>query len=212
MSREQAYRDAYAKGTIGAAAGAATIAIGGPLVALPGTPIFSTGGMLGSSAAASANGTGVISATINAGSQYVQNGNINPVDVAGAYVTGVAGASGGLVRNITVNALGGAATTSINNFMRGENNSLADAALVNGALSGLGYGIGKFVESGVNTILKPGLDASTWASTGAWAGRGWNLFGKNSAAVTVGTLAEGAGQEIAKPVVHNLPKSNGHKK
>ena len=212
MSREQAYRDAYAKGTIGAAAGAATIAIGGPLVALPGTPIFSTGGMLGSSAAASANGTGVISAAINAGSQYVQNGDINPVDVAGAYVTGVAGASGGLLRNMLANAIGGATTTGINNYLRGEENNVAGAALISGALSGLGYGAGKFAENWVNSLLKPGLDSSNWASTGAWAGRGWNLFGENSAAVAVGTFGGGVGQEIVKPAIQNFPKSNGHKK
>nr|WP_246173847.1 hemagglutinin repeat-containing protein [Pandoraea terrigena] len=209
MSREQAYRDAYAKGTIGAAAGAATIATGGPMVALPGTPIFSTGGILGSSAAASANGTGVISATINAGSQYVQNGDINPVDVAGAYVTGVAGASGGLVRNITVNALGGAITTTINNYLHGESNSVSASALSSGILASFGYGIGKAAENGANSVLKPGLNSSPWVATDTWSGSGWNLFRPNNTGVVSGTTLGGMGQDTLESVV--FPRNSGKK-
>ncbi|HIC7214042.1 hypothetical protein [Burkholderia stabilis] len=81
--RDKGLQSAYEKFTLGAAAGAAGIVIGGPIAALPGAPIFSTGGMLGSGALASPVGTGVISAGINAGSQYLQNGKINPVDVVG---------------------------------------------------------------------------------------------------------------------------------
>ncbi|CAN7600784.1 hypothetical protein LJR230_004310 [Trinickia sp. LjRoot230] len=77
-------------GNSGTAVGAATIAVGGPVAAPPGAPIFSSGGVLGSESLASPVGTGAISATINAGAQYLQNGTVNLTDVAGAFATGAA--------------------------------------------------------------------------------------------------------------------------
>ncbi|WP_144111674.1 hypothetical protein [Paraburkholderia sp. BCC1886] len=50
VNRDAAYRDAYTKGTIGAAALAGGIAVAGPVAALPGAPILSAGGALGSEA------------------------------------------------------------------------------------------------------------------------------------------------------------------
>ncbi|VVE50302.1 tRNA nuclease CdiA-2 [Pandoraea eparura] len=209
MSREQAYRDAYAKGTIGAAAGAATIAIGGPLVALPGTPIFSTGGILGPSAAASANGTGVISAAINAGSQYVQNGDINPVDVAGAYVTGVAGASGGLIRNMIINAIGGATTTTINNLIHGTNESILTHTISSGLFSSIGYNAGSITAKSINSIMRPTIgNSSSWAKPGVWSRSGYNVFNPNSSATIGGVFTGGALQEVAQ----NKTKKTEHKK
>ncbi len=70
---------------------------------MTGVPIFSSGGALGSGALASPVGTGTISAGINAGSQYFQNGTVNPVDVGAAFITGVAGSYGDLLWNVGVN-------------------------------------------------------------------------------------------------------------
>jgi filamentous hemagglutinin len=211
-TREQAYRDAYTKGTIGAAAGAATIAVGGPIGALPGTPIFSPGGAFGSGALASPVGTGTISAGITAGSQYVQNGQINPVEVAGAFVTGAAGAYRGLLWNIGVNTIGGATTTALDNLLQGKSGSVVGAAITSGALSGLGYGIGKVSESGVNAILRPGINARDWASTGAWSGGGWNLFNPNNLAPIGGAVGGGAGQELINGMYQKIQSKNGAKK
>jgi len=108
VERQNAYQDSYEKMTWGAAAGAATIGVGGPIMALPGAPILSSSGALGSGALASPVGTGAISATINAGAQYMQNGSINPVDVGGAFMTGAAGSIyTGLAKNVGINILVG---------------------------------------------------------------------------------------------------------
>ncbi|CAN0624678.1 tRNA nuclease CdiA-2 [Burkholderia multivorans] len=164
-SREQAYRDAYAKGTIGAAAGAAVIVVGGPIAALPGAPIFSSGGALGSGALASPVGTGTISAGINAGAQYVQNGKINLIDAAGAFGTGAAGSYGGLLWNVGVNAIGGATTTALNNILQGKNDSVIGAGATGGLFSSLGYGIGKVGESWVTNALKPTINTPNWSKS-----------------------------------------------
>ncbi|KHK59728.1 hypothetical protein PI86_07890 [Burkholderia sp. A9] len=145
-SREQAYCDAYAKGTIGAA----VIVVGGPTAAWPGTPTFSTAGALGSGALASPVGMGAISA----GVQYMQGGTINSVDVAGAFGTGVAGSYGGLLWNVGVNTIGGAMTTALNDILQGKNDSVIGSPVSSGVLSSQGYGLGKLGESGVNSVLK----------------------------------------------------------
>ncbi|WP_152608066.1 hemagglutinin repeat-containing protein [Burkholderia sp. A9] len=200
-SREQAYRDAYAKGTIGAAAGAAGIVVGGPIAALPGAPIFSTGGALGSGALASPVGTGTISAGINAGSQYVQNGKINLIDVTGAFGTGAAGSYGGLLWNVSVNTIGGATTTALNNILQGKNDSVIGSAVSSGVLSSLGYGLGRLGESGVNSVLKPTINMPNWTSAGSWSGSGWNLFRPNSVGAIGGTVMGGMGQEAAGAMI-----------
>lgn len=125
--------------------------------------------------------------------------------MAGAYATGVAGSYGGLARNVVINAFSGAATTAINNYMQGKSDSVAGSALSSGVLSGLGYGIGKAAENGVNTFLKPGLDSSNWASAGVWASSGWNLFRPNSAGVISGSVLGGMGQETTGAMI---PSSN----
>ncbi|WP_230512960.1 hypothetical protein [Paraburkholderia sejongensis] len=203
----------YGTAAVGTAAAVALApeALAG-LALIPGAPIFSSGGALGSAALASANGTGAISAVINAGSQYAQIGKINPVDVAGAYATGAIGSSGGLLWNIDVNTLGGGVATAFDNYFYGQNSGIVSSAITSGVLSGLGYGIGKAAENGASVLIKPGLNSADWASTGVWTGSGWNLFRPNSAAVAIGTLAGGSGQEIAGSAAQNLPQSNGQKK
>ncbi|WP_080970716.1 hypothetical protein [Burkholderia cepacia] len=211
-SREQTYRDAYAKGTIGAAAGAAVIVVGGPIAALPGAPIFSSGGALGSGALASSVGTGAISAGINAGAQYVQNGKINLIDVAGAFGTGAAGSYDGLLWNVGVNAIGGATTTALNNILQGKNDSVIVAGATGGLFSSLGYGIGKVGESWVTNSLKPTINTTNWSASGTWSVNGWNIFRPHNAAVAIGAAAGGVGQEISGSAAQHLPTSNGQKK
>ncbi|ABE30118.1 hemagluttinin repeat family protein [Paraburkholderia xenovorans LB400] len=88
------------------------------LAAIPGAPIFGIDGALGSGTWTSSVGTGAISAGINAGSQYCQNGTVNPIDVAVAAISGGVGASGGLGWNVFVNGVGGSAGTAINNAIQ----------------------------------------------------------------------------------------------
>ncbi|QCP50846.1 filamentous hemagglutinin N-terminal domain-containing protein [Trinickia violacea] len=213
VNREAAYRDAYTKGTWAAAGAAAGLALAGPAAAIPGVPIFSSGGALGSGAWASPMGTGVISAGINVGAQYAQNGTVNPLDVASAFATGAGGTYGGLLWNVGVNAAGGATTVLLNNILQGKNDSAIGAGITAGLFSSLGYGIGKLGESTFNSAIRPTINNSGgWAGSGAWSGSGWNMFRPNGAGVVVGTTAGGMGQEVTNSAAGNLPGISGGKK
>ncbi|WP_081051670.1 hypothetical protein [Burkholderia diffusa] len=196
VSRDKAHKDLYENLTLGAAAGALGIAVGGPIAALPGAPIFSTGGALGSAAWASPVGTGAISAGINAAGQYYKDAKVNSVDIAGAFVTGVVGSYGLLGWNVSVNAISGATTTALDNFLQGKNESVIGSALIGGVLSSLGYGLGKLGESSVNYALRPTINTPNWASSGSWSGSGWNLFNPNNVGPIGGAFGGGVGQEL----------------
>ncbi|CAN0620601.1 membrane protein of unknown function [Burkholderia multivorans] len=199
VNRDKAYQDAYGKLTLGAAAGAALIAAGGPIAALPGTPIFSSGGALGSGALASPIGTGAITASVNAGSQYIQNGGIDPISVAGAFGTGVAGSYGGLLWNIGVNTVGGATTTALNNVINGENDSVAFGAVAGAVASVAGYGASKFIGASFNNLLRPTLNGSSaWSGVGQWTGSsGLNIFGPNNGSTVGASMGGSFGTEAA---------------
>ncbi|WP_153100243.1 hypothetical protein [Paraburkholderia hayleyella] len=212
VSREQAYRDAFRTGTLVAAGGAATVATGGVIAALPGAPIFSSGGALGTGALASPVGTGAISAGINAGAQYYQNGTVNPIDVAIAAISGGAGAYGGLGWNVFVNGVGGATGTAINNAVYGRNDSIIGSGITSGALSAIGYTTGKAAESWINSSLRPTINnANGWATSGVWSGSGWNLIQPNAMGVIGGSIGGGITQEAVTPIVPT-PSIGGSKK
>ncbi len=208
VNREQAYRDAYTQMTWGAAVGAAGLGLLGPVATLPGAPILSSAGALGSTTWAAPVGTGAISAGINAGSQYYQNGQINPTDVAASFATGYAGAYGGLLWNVGVNTAGGAATTALNNFLQGKNDSVMGTAIISGVLSSLGYGVGKFGESGINNALKPTINTQNWASTGIWSNSGWNILNQNNLPVIFGSGVGGLGQEVFNKACDSVKSKN----
>ncbi|OXC75918.1 hemagglutinin repeat-containing protein [Caballeronia sordidicola] len=208
-THDAASRDALANQTWGAAAAAGGLALAGPVGALPGAPIFSSGGALGSGTWASSAGTGAISAGINAGSQYYQNGKINLIDVGIAGVSGGVGVYGGLGWNIAVNALGGATGTGINNAVYGQNNSVIGSGITSGVLSSLGYGMGKLGESGVNTAIKPTINGPNWAATGVLSGSGWNMFGPNNFSTIGGSVGGASGQEIINGIYQRMQNQPG---
>ena len=197
--------------------GTAAVITGGlaapALLAISGTPIFSSAGALGSGMWASPAGTAAISAGINAGAQYYQNGTINPVDVAVAAATGGAGAYGGFLWNVGANTVGGAAGTAINNRLNGESNSVAGNAATSGVFSSVGYGLGKLGESLYGSAIRPSINTPNWAGTGAWYGGGWNLFKPNATPVITGTTVGGLGQSVADPVIQSaIQKTKADKK
>ncbi|WP_460902670.1 hypothetical protein [Paraburkholderia jirisanensis] len=150
---------------------------------------------------------GLISVSINAGSQYIQNGSVNPVDVAGAFSTGAAGSYGKLLWNVGVNAFGGATTTALNNIIQGKNDSVVGSAFISGALSSLGYGLGKAAETSASSLLKPSLNTQSWASSGDWSGSSWNLFGSNKIPTVGGSVSGGVGQELINNIYQNMESS-----
>jgi filamentous hemagglutinin len=203
----------YGPAAVGTAAAVALApeALAG-LALIPGAPIFSSGGALGSAALASPVGTGVISAGINAGSQYIQNGSINPIDVAGAFSTGVAGSYGGLLWNVGVNAFGGATTTALNNILQGKNDSVIGAGITSGVFSSVGYSAGSVTANTINSIMRPTVNnAGSWAGSGVWSGSGYNLFNPNNTAVIGGGFTGGTLQEIVQGAINGAQQA-GNKK
>ncbi|OLL27985.1 filamentous hemagglutinin [Burkholderia sp. SRS-W-2-2016] len=192
--------------------GAAAAGTAAAVALAPGAPIFSSVGALGSAALTSPMGTGVISAGINAGSQYIQNGGVNLVDVAGAFGTGVAGSYGGLLWNVGVNTFGGATTTGLNNILQGKNDSVVGAAITSGVFSSVGYGAGSVTANTINSIMKPTINnAGSWAGSGVWAGSGYNLFNPNNTAVIGGGFTGGTLQEIVQGATNGVQQA-GNKK
>jgi filamentous hemagglutinin len=195
------------------ATGLASPALLPALASIPGAPIFGIDGALGSTAWTSAAGTGAISAGINAGSQYIQNGSINPVDVAAAFGTGAAGTYGGFLWNVAVNAFGGAASTVLNNLAQGKNDSVLYGAAVNGAAAAFGYGVGKGVEVGIGSLTRPTINSSGWADVGTWSGAsGWNLIAPNNWATIGAGIAGGSGSEAANAAINGVKNQIGQKK
>ncbi|MDN7160059.1 hemagglutinin repeat-containing protein [Paraburkholderia megapolitana] len=175
------------------------------LAAIPGAPLFSTGGALGSTAWAAPNGIGLISGAVNATSQYIQSGTINPVDVAYAYAAGFAGASGRLLWNVGVNAVTGAFDTITNNAISGKNDSIATGAAVNATAAAIGYGAGAAVQGLANRLLQPTLNSGVWAGTGILAGpNGMNLFTPNNVPVVAAGAAGAAGSEFGTKAVNDI--------
>ncbi|WP_338910941.1 hypothetical protein [Mycetohabitans rhizoxinica] len=209
VNHDAASREVIAKQTLGAAAGAAAIAVGGPVAALPGAPIFSSKGALGSGMWASPVGTGIISGGINAGSQYLQNGDINPVDVAAATMAGPVGVYGGLGWNVGVNAVGGAASTVINNWLYGKNDSVMFSGIAAGVASSFGYGVGKSMEKAIESASRPTINSVDWDSVGKWVGSsGWNLFRPNNVPAIGSSVGGGFGSEFGSSVLNNIRDRN----
>ncbi|AHB08334.2 hypothetical protein U875_07635 [Pandoraea pnomenusa 3kgm] len=175
------------------------------LSAIPGAPIFGVDGALGSTAWTSAAGTGTISAGINAGSQYYQNGTVNPVDVAIAAISGGVGVYGGLGWNALVNGAGGAIGTAINNAVFGKRDSIMFGGLVSGVSAVFGYGVGKDMETRINSILRPTINGSGWADVGKWAGpSGLNFLLPNNLGVIGAGVAGGSGSEAASAAINGV--------
>ncbi|SEA11198.1 hypothetical protein [Paraburkholderia sartisoli] len=184
------------------------LAAGPALAALPGAPIFSASGILGSGTWVSPVGTGLISA----GSQYLQNGTINPVDLATSFGTGMAGAYGGLAWNVFVNGAGGAAGTAINNVVYGKNDSIIGSGITSGAFSTVGYGAGLLTGNTINSAMRPTIDnAGSWVSTGVWSGGGYNIFNPNNTAVIGAGFLGGTMQEIIQSTISNMQKPGSGK-
>ena len=186
---------------------ASTLAIGRKVATLPGAPIFSTKGALGSQALAGPVGTGSISAGINAAAQYAQKGEIDSVSVIGAFVAGTAGHGRGLLPNVAINGVGGATTTAINNAAYGQNDSIMFASTVSAAGAIVGYGAGKGLEAAMKSALRPTINSSGWADVGKWSGpSGLNLFTPNNLGAIGASAAGGSSSEataIAADAVKN---------
>lgn len=154
---------------------------------------------------ASPYGAAVVGGSVNATSQYVQTGTINPVNVAVSSATAALGMRGGFWWNVGLNAEGGVVQTEANNLIYGGN----DSVLLNGALSGGsaagGYGAGYIASSVSSAAMRPNLNSvpewvlmpgtpSILKSTNM---QGARLFTENPIPVISGNAASSIVTEVA---------------
>jgi filamentous hemagglutinin len=115
---------------------------------------------------------------VNATSQYVQSGSVNPVDVVYAALAGALGTQGGFVWNVGVNAATGAEATETNNAVAGKPlfQGTLTGAMVNAGAAAIGYGAGLAAQSilpGINWFIPnnlPTIGAGLFGSAGSEAG------------------------------------------
>jgi hypothetical protein len=94
---------------------------------------------------------GVTSGTMNAASQYLQDGKVLPANVLVAAITGAYGAGGGLVWNASPGAAGGFAQTEFNNWASDKH----DNVWLNTVSSGFGRGLGYVAGGKATNSLGP---------------------------------------------------------
>lgn len=108
---------------------------------------------------AAAATTSLIGAGANAGVGYLINGEVNPNDVILGYWTGAFTAGPGLWGTMGVNATSGATSS----YLKGDDPLKGGA--ISGAVSGLGYGVGKLVELPLDKVLNPMKPWKDWIWT-----------------------------------------------
>ncbi len=177
----QAYQDVYTKLTFGAAAGAALVAVAGPVAALTGVPIFSSGGALGSGAWASPAGDRPRSVRVLTRVAVFPEWDGQSGRCGGQFRDGC----GGRVWRTTVerwrHTIGGATTTALNNILQGKNDSIGFGALASGGASAVGYGAGSIAGSLSSSALRPTINSQGWPRpVSGPVPSGWNLFTPNN--------------------------------
>lgn len=142
---------------------------------------------------------------MNATSQYVQNGSINPIDVGYAAASGWAGTYYQAFGNVMVNLVTGAADTYTNNKVYGKQDSVVTGSLVNGMAAGIGYGVGLAAQSVISKIGQQAASGYSWAGTGVWSGQaGTNLFSPNNLPVIGSGFGGAIGSETGTAVINNV--------
>ena len=114
---------------------------------------LATGGV--ASLTAPAQAMWALGVGVNAGMQYIDNGEINPVNSVVAGWANVITIGNGLTGTVIWNTAGGALTNQING------DDPLTGAITNGAGSAFGYGAGKLISSGRN-------------AAGKWLTDGWD--------------------------------------
>ncbi|MBO7865700.1 hemagglutinin repeat-containing protein [Burkholderia pseudomallei] len=180
------------------------------LAAIPGAPIFGSTGALGSSAWASPIGIGVLTGSVNATSQYIQNGTVNPVDVGYAALAGGSGTYTKFFGNVVINAVTGALDTVTNNVISGKHDSIATGAAVNAGAAAIGYGTGLAMQNLISALSKSGMGSFGWSGTGVWAGSsGQNLFNPNNVPAIGAGIGGAAGAEAGTKAINDAKSRIG---
>ncbi|WP_174434441.1 hemagglutinin repeat-containing protein [Burkholderia metallica] len=180
------------------------------LASIPGAPIFGSTGALGASAWASPIGIGVLTGSVNATSQYIQNGTVNPVDVGYAALAGGSGTYTKFFGNVVINAVTGALDTVTNNAISGKHDSIATGAAVNAGAAAIGYGTGLAMQNLISALSKSGMGSFGWSGTGVWAGSsGQNLFNPNNVPAIGAGIGGAAGAEAGTKAINDAKSRIG---
>ncbi|WP_246190098.1 hemagglutinin repeat-containing protein [Pandoraea captiosa] len=202
---DQTARDKLGKETWIATTVATSIATGGVIAAIPGSPIFGSTGALGSGSWTSPVGIGAISGGVNAASQYYKNGEIRPFDVGYAALAGWGGTYTKFLGSIAINAATGAANTMTNNFISGKNDSVLIGAMMNAGAAGLGYGVGAFMKNTIFSFAKSKVSSYEWSSPGVWAKpSGRNIFTANNTPMIGSAVGGATGTEAATEALNGM--------
>ncbi len=101
-----------------------------------------------------------LGASANAGISYLADGTVDPANAAIAGWVNVFSMGNGLVGTVGWNAAGGA----LGNWI--DNKDPLSGALINGAGSGIGYGVGKIIQRPLENVINPGWKNWEWIDIG----------------------------------------------
>ncbi|EJC8313784.1 VENN motif pre-toxin domain-containing protein, partial [Cronobacter sakazakii] len=144
-----------------------------------------------------------LGASANAGISYLADGTIDPANAAIAGWVNVFSKGNGLAGTVGWNAAGGA----LGNWI--DNKDPLSGALINGAGSGIGYGVGKIIQRPLENVINPGWKNWEWIDIGKGVSKPLPL---NPAPEISGNIGSSVGSEGAGVILQEQVKSQQEQK
>lgn len=144
-----------------------------------------------------------LGASANAGISYLADGTIDPANAAIAGWVNVFSMGNGLVGTVGWNAAGGA----LGNWI--DNKDPLSGALINGAGSGIGYGVGKIIQRPLENVINPGWKNWEWIDIGKGVSKPLPL---NPAPEISGNIGSSVGSEGTGVILQEQVKSQQEQK
>ncbi|HAG7089984.1 TPA: VENN motif pre-toxin domain-containing protein [Escherichia coli] len=138
-----------------------------------------------------------LGASANAGISYLADGTVDPANAAIAGWVNVFSMGNGLVGTVGWNAAGGA----LGNWI--DNKDPLSGALINGAGSGIGYGVGKIIQRPLENVINPGWKNWEWIDIGKGVSKPLPL---NPAPEISGNIGSSVGSEGAGVILQEQIK------
>ncbi|KXL84597.1 adhesin [Escherichia coli] len=138
-----------------------------------------------------------LGASANAGISYLADGTVAPANAAIAGWVNVFSMGNGLAGTVGWNAAGGA----LGNWI--DNKDPLSGALINGAGSGIGYGVGKIIQRPLENVINPGWKNWEWIDIGKGVSKPLPL---NPAPEISGNIGSSVGSEGAGVILQEQIK------
>lgn len=138
-----------------------------------------------------------LGASANAGISYLADGTVDPANAAIAGWVNVFSMGNGLAGTVGWNAAGGA----LGNWI--DNKDPLSGALINGAGSGIGYGVGKIIQRPLENVINPGWKNWEWIDIGKGVSKPLPL---NPAPEISGNIGSSVGSEGAGVILQEQIK------